>query len=103
MKKSYEIKIVPEKEKKLAQINIILKSSTWPELNSIYMKIIKGLPSDQVLKREIYRNNTLFIEIQYESLEGITQKIVSILAAEPDLELSKKQIFIKKLGGWFDF
>jgi len=99
----YELKIIPEKEKKCAQINVILSRAAWSDLHNFHMKLAGSLPADPIIRQEVFHNNTLFLEVEYDSLESITRKLEALLASESRLVLTRKQIFIKKLGGWFDF
>ncbi|EKD28126.1 MAG: hypothetical protein ACD_79C00422G0011 [uncultured bacterium] len=98
-----ELKIIPEKEKDRAQINLILTKSSWAELNHIYRSILNKIPAQVIINHDIFHNNTFFLEIRYLFLEEVTKTIESTINESDGIILDKRQIFIKKLGGWFDF
>jgi hypothetical protein len=98
-----EIRIVPKKEKNRAEVNLVLLTSAWNEINRVSLHILREIPDGALLKSEIFRNNTLYLEVRYDFLESVTRSVEAILAAYPEMEIRQKQIFIKKLGGWFDF
>ena len=100
---SYDIKITPQKEKNTAQIDILLKDSTWKDYPELHQKITDSIATQNLLKKEICDQSTLVLEITYGQLEAITHSVESVILSDGKLELSKKQIYILKLGGWFDF
>lgn len=99
----YDIKITPQKEKNIAQINILLKDSAWKDYPELHQKITDSIPVQYLLKKEICDQSTLSLEIVYGQLEAISNTLESVILSDGKLELSKKQIYILKLGGWFDF
>ena len=100
---TYELKIIPEKEKQTAQLNIILKNGNLHESNGLFKKIISFFPEGGLISRKIFPNQTLLLEVTYSIMEETAQKVELVLNLDGRLEKGLRQIFIKKLGGWFDF
>lgn len=99
----YDIKITPLKEKNIAQISLLLKDSAWKDYEALFQKIGDSLAKEHLLKKELSDPSTLLLEITYGELEAFSNTLESVLSSDATLKLSKKQIYILKLGGWFDF
>ena len=98
----YDIKITPQKEKNIAQINLLLNDSEWKDYAELLQKITDSIPAQYLLKKEIPDPTTLFLEVAYGQLEEIANNLETLFSSDGKLKLSKKQIYILKLGGWFD-
>lgn len=100
---SYDIKITPQKEKNTALINILLKDADWKDYALLLSKMEASIAPEHLLKKEITNSTTLLLEISYSMQEEIAQTLESLISSEGTLKLSKRQIYILKLGGWFDY
>ena len=99
----YDIKITPQKENNIAQILIHLNDTHWEEHQKLHQKIEDSIPAQHLLKKELSDQNSLLLEITYGQLEEISRSLEDIFSSDGQLTLSSKQIYILKLGGWFDF
>jgi hypothetical protein len=98
-----DIRIIPEKEKEIAILSFTLTQSDWIEQDALYQHLIKAIPSRLLLSYSVLADKvTLQCVIPYMDQENIMKKAVQILGHQPDTKVGRKQIFIKKLGGWFD-
>lgn len=98
----YDIKITPLKEKNIAQITLLLKDSDWKDYEALQQRLTDSIPAQYLLKKEICDQATFFLEVVYGQLEEIINNLEIFLSSDGTLKLSKKQIYILKLGGWFD-
>ncbi len=99
----YDLKITPQKEKNTAHIHLLLKDSEWNNYSELQQKITDSIPGQYLLKKEIPDQTTLFLEVAYGQLEEIANSLENLLSSDGKFKLSKKQIYILKLGGWFDY
>ncbi|MBN2144812.1 MAG: hypothetical protein JW774_09340 [Candidatus Aureabacteria bacterium] len=98
-----DIRIIPEKEKETAIISFTLNQRTWIELDAVYQNLMTIIPHRSVLSHLILADKmTLQLLIQYLDQEMIMKTAINLLEQQPGMKVGRKQIFIKKLGGWFD-
>jgi len=97
------IRIKPFKDKGTADITIIFENISLKELSNIKIELDTIISQENYTKDIQTENNSLVFKIAYEAQEKVSELLKEWILQTKNISLEKKQIFIAKLGGWFDF
>jgi len=98
------IKIKPFKDEGTADITLSFNKISPQELSIISTELKARLSEKNYKdKKTKEADNSLIFQVAYEAQEQISKLFINWILQTENISLLNKQIFIAKLGGWFDF
>ncbi len=98
------IKIKPFKDEGTADITLSFNKISHQELSIIITELKAKLSEKNYKNKETNEtNDSLIFQVAYEAQEQISKLFINWILQTENISLIKKQIFIAKLGGWFNF